>query len=166
MAAGQQVCRSKDSLHQQNGQAGGRFFQALESVEHRLEGTPVAVGIPLEDNRVLHLLHQRVYAFSGDNGETVSSEDITENHLFELWSEGYSSLLFATAEADVEDDSFEAFAEAVLCEEPISLADALNALRLATIAGKIHPAFGGSALRNWGVQPVLDAALRNSSLTQ
>ena len=139
---------------------GADFEQALESVENRLEGNPVAVGIPLEDNRVLHLLHQRVYAFSGDNGETVTSESVIEGHpLFERWSEGYNSLLFATAEADVEDDDFEAFAEAVLCEEAISLSDALKALRLATIAGKIHPAFGGSALKNWGVQPILDAAL-------
>ena len=35
-----------------------------------------------------------------------------------------------------------------------------NALRKGTIEGAIHPAFGGSALRNWGVQPLLDSILK------
>ena len=35
-----------------------------------------------------------------------------------------------------------------------------NALKNATFEGEVRPVFGGSALKNWGVQPMLDALLK------
>ena len=63
-------------------------------------------------------------------------------------------MLLSAAEFD------ESLEEAVLEGTEVSADDVWAALRTGTLKGAIHPAFGGSALRNWGVQPVMDGALR------
>lgn len=139
---------------------GADFNQALDSIRTRLEGNPVAVGIPLEDNSVLHLIDQCIYSFSGEHGEIITIEPVGKEHpLFDTLSEERESMLFLIAEAEIEDDEFETFAFKVLEEEELEEDEIKLAIRLATLAGKIQPAFGGSALKNWGVQPILDSVL-------
>ena len=48
-------------------------------------------------------------------------------------------------------------ADKVLMEEEVSDDEVWGVLRRLTLAGKVRPVFSGSALKNWGVQPVLDA---------
>jgi elongation factor G len=62
--------------------------------------------------------------------------------------------LLAAAESD------EALAEQVLSGEDPDPEHLWAALRKATLAGDIQPCFGGAALRNFGIQPVLDAVLQ------
>jgi elongation factor G len=132
---------------------GADFFASLDMVEERLGGNPVPICIPLEDGSVIDLVDQKHIRFSGNLGQDTTVGEIPEEHLdlVELYRE---STLLAAAEEDEE------LEELVLMEEEVDPEQVWAALRKATIEGRIHPAFGGSSLRNWGVQPILDGVLK------
>ena len=132
---------------------GASFDRAMESLRRRLHGNPVPVCVPLEDNSILDLIGQRLLRFNGPSGEEVVSGPVPELEQ-DTFKRHRESLLLAAAEADP------ALEEAVLMEEEIDPDLIWAALRKATLNGRIHPVFGGSALRNWGVQPLLDGVLR------
>jgi len=131
---------------------GACFARAMESLERRLDGSPVPVCVPTEDNRVIDLVHGKVYSFGGDRGEEVSTTDVPPD-LMDLFNAHRETLLLAAAEEDP------ALEEAVLEDEYVEPAAIISAIRKATLAGRAHPVFGGSALRNWGVQPLLNGVL-------
>jgi elongation factor G len=133
---------------------GADFERALQTIRDRFGDEPVPVGIPVIDDKVvLHAIEQKAYSFSGDKGEEVTVRDLTEAEAEELapWRE---QLLLSLAEHD------EPLAEKVLMEEEVSEEEAWAVLRRLTQAGVVRPAFSGSALRNWGVQPLLDAMVK------
>ena len=132
---------------------GADFERAMETIEARLEGTPVPVGIPTEDGRLLQLIEKKVYSFSGKLGSEVTVEDADEA-LWSEWTHLHEAMLMGLADHD--DD----IAMLVLEDEEPDADMIWSALKTATLAGKIHPCFGGSALKNHGVQPLLDAVLR------
>ena len=68
-------------------------------------------------------------------------------------NEYHTKLLEAVADAD------ETLIEKYLEGEPISVEEIRNALRMGTIAGKVVPVLCGSAYKNKGVQPLLDAVI-------
>ena len=134
---------------------GADFARSLESVRRRLGAEPVAVTLPLpetpgEPPAVIHLIERTLLRFGGDQGSEVTRLPCPEA-LWQEVAEARETLLLACAEMD------EALADQVLAgEEPES--EALwAALRQGTRAGRLFPCFGGSALRNLGVQPLLDA---------
>ncbi len=132
---------------------GADFFKSLETVEKRLKGYPVPICIPLEDNTVINLVELTHHSFSGDKGEIVSVSEIPQEYE-ELVAEHRETMLMLAAEQDEE------LEELVLMEEEVTSEMVWAALRKGTLEGKLHPAFGGSALRNWGVQTLLDAVLK------
>ena len=133
---------------------GADFERALETIRERLGSEPVPVGVPIiGDNIVIHLIDKTVWSFSGDRGENYDVRAATEEEL-ERVADARETLLLALAEHD------EAIEEAVLLEEEPDAEHVWNVLRDLTIQGIVRPAFGGSALRNWGVQPILDAVLK------
>ena len=133
---------------------GADIDRCMESIERRLGGHPVPVCVPVPDEQgVLDLVSQTYLRFSGENGELVERGPIPEAHLA-LARRHRETMLLACAEADPE------LEEMVLEELEIPEARIWAALRKATIARRIHPVFSGSALRNWGVQPLLDGAVK------
>ncbi len=133
---------------------GADFSKALESIGKRLGGNPVAVTIPIpEQNAVLHLINRTLIRFQGEHGDQVV-EEACEPALWSQYSEQREALLLGIAETD------EQLADRVLAgEQPDS--DTLWAgLRKATLKGDLHPCFGGSALHNLGVQPLIDGAIK------
>jgi len=133
---------------------GADFERALNTVRERFGDEPVPVGVPVvEDKVVLHCIERRAYAFHGEKGEEVVVRDLTEAEA-EMLAPWREQLLLSLAEHD------EPLAEKVLMEEEVSDEEAWAVLKRLTRAGKVRPAFSGSALRNWGVQPLLDALLR------
>jgi elongation factor G len=133
---------------------GADFERALTSVRKRLGDNPVPVCVPVaEDGVVLHLIERAVYTFAGEKGEEVTVRAPTEDEAerIELWRE---ELLMGLADFD------DAVAELVLAEEEVPEDVLWDALARTLRAGTVRPAFGGSALRNWGVQPLLDAVVR------
>jgi elongation factor G len=132
---------------------GADFLRVLDHVRDRLEVEPVAMTLPLPDEHAcIDLLHRRLLHFDGAQGEQVRSEPCPDN-LWEPVAHLHEALLLAAADAD------EALADLVLEGEEPAPDAVLAALRRGTLAGRIFPCFGGSALRNLGVQPVIDAAV-------
>jgi len=133
---------------------GADFERALETIRERLDTEPVPVGVPVaEEETVLHCIERVAYSFSGPKGEEVTRRPLTEAEAAML--EPYrETLLMTLAEHD------EDLADKVLMEEEVSEEEIWPLLRRLTLQGVVRPAFSGSALRNWGVQPVLDAVLK------
>lgn len=133
---------------------GADFEQALATIGQRLGGVPVAVTVPLpERGAVVNLIDRTLLRFNGEHGELVSSERCDEK----IWA-GLAglreSLLLSIAESD------ERLADQVLAGEEPDSESIWRSLRNATLTGAVHPCFGGSALRNLGVQPLIDAVVK------
>ncbi len=133
---------------------GADFERALETVRKRFGDEPLPVCVPVPgDNVVLHLIEQQAYTFAGSKGEEVAVRPLTESEA-EVVEYHRELLLMGLAEHD------EPLAEIVLMEEEPEADMIWEVLARCTQEGLVRPAFGGSALRNWGVQPLLDAVLR------
>ena len=133
---------------------GADFDRALATIEERLHDHPVPVTVPIAEQRiVLHCIEQQAYTFSGDRGEVVETRPLTDDEA-ELLAPYRESLLLALAEHD------DPLADKVLLEQEPEEEQVWTVLARLTREGIVRPAFSGSALRNWGVQPALDAVLK------
>jgi elongation factor G len=135
----------------------GADFQAVvEQIEKRLGARPAAIQRPLgaEDKfeGAIDLVQMKAVRFSGDEADSPVVEEIDEDLRGEMVA---AREKLVEGIADVDDQ----LAELYLAGEPVS-ADALRAaVRRATIANKVVPVLCGAALRNMGVQPLLDAVV-------
>ncbi len=135
---------------------GAEFDRVVQEIRERLQGTPVPIQLPIgaEDKFVglIDLVEMRVLRFTGNDEEEPVYEAIPP----ELLAAAQKAREHAIeAAADLDD----ALAEAYLGGEEIS-AEVLRAgLRKATLAGRIQPVLCGAALRNKGIQPLLDAVI-------
>ena len=113
----------------------------------------MTVPSPDYDGSVIHLIDKTRLRFAGEKGEDVGA--VPCDAASWEWARHYrESLLLAAAEMD------DALAELVLAEEEPEPETVWAALRQATLAGKVCPCFAGSALRNQGVQPLMDGVVR------
>jgi elongation factor G len=132
---------------------GADYDHALESIRKRLHAEPVPVTVPLPERQaVVHLVERTLLRFEGEQGEHVVSQPCPDD-LWQSVAPHRESLLLAAAEAD------DALADRVLGGEEVASAALWAALRRGTLAGRFFPCFGGSALRNQGVQPLLDGVV-------
>jgi len=132
---------------------GADFRRSLAAVRQRLRAEPVPVTVPLaDDHAVVHLIDRTLIRFTGDQGERVEIQTCPAD-LWARCAEDREALYLAAAEWD------EDLADQVLAgAEPEP--DLLRAaVRRGTVAGKFFPCYGGSALRNLGVQPLLDGVV-------
>lgn len=133
---------------------GADFAHALESMRRRLHAEPVPLTVPLPERRaVVHLIDRSLIEFGGNEGEKM---EITpcDDALWDSLAPHRETLLLAAAEGDA------ALEDQVLAGEHPEPERIWLGLRNATLTGAIQPCFGGAALRNFGVQPVLDAVVR------
>ena len=138
--------------------AGASFAMVLDAMRERLGANPVAVTIPLgegEDFRgVLDLVRRERLIFdSASKGRDIERAPFTpeEAALAAPWREALMDAL------TMEDDAL--LTQYLSGEEPAP--ESLDAaLRSGTLARRFVPVFAASALRNIGVQPVLDAVCR------
>jgi elongation factor G len=131
---------------------GADFGRVLKMISERLGETALPVCVPYGDV-VLHCIERQAWEFGGDKGEEVRVRSLTEVER-EIVEEHRESLLLSLA--DYDDD----LAELVLMEEEVDNDSVWELLKRLTLDGTVRPAFSGSALRNWGVQPLLDGVLR------
>ncbi|PLY15765.1 MAG: GTP-binding protein [Sedimenticola sp.] len=133
---------------------GADFDHALQTTKGKLSANPVPVTVPLTgEHAVVHLIDKTIVTFSGEHGEQVAVTPCDPN-IWERMADYRETLLMGIAETDEE------FADHVLAGEEPEPDIIWTALRRATLSGEIHPCFGGSALRNLGVQPLLDAIVK------
>ncbi len=134
--------------------AGADFASAVNEIRERLGAHPVPIQLPIGAEErftgVVDLIRMRALYFSGDETEEPREDDVPAAMADEV-AAGRDKVIEAAADAD--DASAQAFLEGQSIEEAALKA----ALRKATIACKIVPVLAGAALRNKGVQPLLDA---------
>jgi len=135
---------------------GADYQKSFQSIVDRLTNNAVAMQIPigLEEklSGVIDLLKMKAIKFAGDKGQDVVEEDIP-TELKEEAEKYRHTLVEKIAEND--DELLHNYLEG---EEP-KIEDLKRVLRKATIDNKVVPVFVGSALKNKGVQPVLDAVI-------
>ncbi|MBU1343217.1 MAG: elongation factor G [Proteobacteria bacterium] len=133
---------------------GADFFSAVKSIKDKLRANPVMIQLPMgsEDHfsGVIDLIHMKQITWDDETkGAQYSADDIAPE--FELEAAEYRDKLLE-AISEVNDDIMEKY----LSEEEISAEELIRAIRGATISRKIVPVLCGSALKNKGIQPLLD----------
>ncbi len=135
---------------------GASFERSYASILDRLSKKAVRMQIPMgeegEHEGVVDLLKMKGYTFSGNMGEEVIEGEIPANFVEEA-KKFRAELVERIVEHD--DAAMAAYLEGT---EP-SVEELKKILRKAVIANKIFPVFTGSALKNKGVQLVLDAVV-------
>ncbi len=133
---------------------GASFDHSYQSILERLTKSAVRMQIPigLEDKHegVIDLLKMKAFYFEGEMGGTVVEKEIPENLKAEA-----EKVRGETVEKIVEND--EKALNDYLEGKEIPIEVLKQILRKATIASNIFPVFCGSALKNKGVQLMLDA---------
>ncbi len=137
---------------------GADFFRTIEMMRSRLHANPLILQLPVGEEEhfagVIDLVHLKQVVWDDDSlGATFALEDIAADWLAS--SQNYRDKLIETL-AEVDDQIMEAY----LAEIPIEPDMLLEAIRNATIALKVVPVLCGSALKNKGIQPLLDAIVR------
>ncbi|MHB8469011.1 MAG: elongation factor G [Gaiellaceae bacterium] len=136
---------------------GANFFAAVQSMRERLGANPVPVQIPIgqEDGfrGVVDLVEMQAIVYKDDLGQEFDVVEIPAE-LVEQAHEYHHQLIDVISHFD--DDVLEAYIE----DESSVTADQIRrAVRAGTIADEITPVLLGSAFKNKGVQPLLDAVI-------
>lgn len=135
---------------------GADYTKAFQTICDRLSPHALRMQLPIgtEDklSGVIDLLTMRAYYFEGEMG-SVMREDVIPDDLVSEAETCRGELVERAADID------DAVAEAYLGGEEVSVESLRAAIRAGTIANTVFPVFAGSALKNTGVQRVLDAVV-------
>jgi elongation factor G len=133
---------------------GADYLKVMEEMREKLGANPVIITFPIGSDEsfrgVIDIVHMESLSFKdSDLGKTVSRGEIPDEMM-----DGAAKLreVLVEAAADADDEVAELYLDGK--EIPVDLLK--RAIRRATISGKAHPLFAGSALRNKGIQPVMD----------
>jgi elongation factor G len=135
---------------------GADFWRVVDMIKDRLgvNAVPLQVPIGAEDQfrGVVDLLNMKAITYGNDLGDQIDVGEIPDDvrATAEEWREKMIEAL-----ADLDDDIAHKFLEG----EDISTDELRAALRAGTLAYQIVPVLTGSALKNKGVQPMLDAVI-------
>jgi elongation factor G len=135
---------------------GADYWRVVEMIKDRLGANAVPLQLPigLEDKfrGVIDLINMKAITYGSDLGDQIEVGDIPDELRpeAEAWREKMVEAL-----ADHDDDIAHKYLEG----ESISVDELRAALRAGTLAYKIVPVLCGSALKNKGIQPMLDAVI-------
>ena len=138
---------------------GAEFHRCVDMLVTRLNATPLVVQIPIgaeaDFTGVIDLVGMKALVWSpeAEKGEMYDTVEVPASHA-EAARDWHDRLLETIAEND--DEMMELYLEGTEPAEDRLIA----AIRRATIAGKLNPVLCGSAFKNKGVQPMLDAVVR------
>jgi elongation factor G len=141
---------------------GADFYFTVDTIIKRLGAKPLVIQLPIgaESNfeGVVDLVEMRALTWRGDSkgdvelGAKYDIEEIPED-LKEKAAEYRQALLETVAETD------DALLEKFFAGEELSVAEIKGAIRKLTVNSEIYPVLCGSAFKNRGVQPMLDAVV-------
>lgn len=137
---------------------GADFFRCVDMMVERLNSTPLVLQLPIGAESdfigVVDLVEMKAKVWRGETkmGEDYVVEEIPAE-LAEQAAEYREKLLETLSEAD--DETMEKYLEG----EDISVDELNAAIRRATLADKLNPVLCGTAFKNKGVQPLLDAVV-------
>jgi elongation factor G len=133
---------------------GADFWRTNDMIAERLEVLPLPIQIPMgseaDFSGVIDLVEQRAWVFGTDKDAELVASEIPEAH--RASARTHRERLIERL-AEVDDQLMISYVEG----HPVSGAELKKALRRATLAAKATPVLCGAALRNKGVQPLLDA---------
>lgn len=137
--------------------SGADFYRVVDQVQDRLKARPVIMNLPIgkEDyfEGVVDLVKMKAIIWNTeDHGLSWEEKDIPEE-LKAVAEEKRAALVEAAAEGS--DELLEIYFET----GELSEAQIKEGIRAATLSNSIIPVFCGSAFKNKGVQPVLDAVI-------
>ncbi|MCK4485494.1 MAG: elongation factor G, partial [Desulfobacterales bacterium] len=136
--------------------SGANPFRVIEQLKDKLGHNAVAMQIPLGleagFNGVVDLVTMKAIYFDGENGEHLRIEDIPENLLSEALERREELIDVASMFSD---ELTEAALEDEVTEDLL-----IQAIRKATLRRDMTPVFMGSAYKNKGIQPLLDAVTK------
>src|ERR671937_230484 len=133
---------------------GADFFAAWKSIRERLGANAVPIQLPIGSEEkfegVVDLINKVAITYTDDLGTTIETEEVPEE-MREQVDQYHKQLVEAVAEFD--DDLLQKYLE----DKPITGSEIVAAIRKGTIQNRFVPVLAGAALRNRGVQPMLDA---------
>jgi elongation factor G len=136
--------------------SGASFQKSYQSILDRLTPNAIPIQLPIGSEAafsgVIDLLRNKAYTFEGEHGEKIVEMPIPEDMKAEV-EKARHTLVEKIAEND------DTVMAAYLDGKEISLEDLRKTLRKAVIANTIVPVLTGSALKNKGVQFMLDAVV-------
>ena len=136
---------------------GADFYRCLEMIKSRLGAVPLALQLPIGSESdfkgVVDLLEMKAFIWRDESlGAQWDVIDIPAD--LQAKAEEYREKLIETA-VEMDDDAMNAYLEG-----NIPSVDELRALiRKGTVEVKFHPVFCGTAFKNKGIQPLLDAVI-------
>jgi elongation factor G len=137
--------------------SGSNPFRVIDQLKEKLGHNAVAMQIPigLEADLigVVDLVSMKAFYFDGDNGENIRIEDIPENLLAESMDRREELIDAASMYSDE-------LTDAILEEKEITEELIVDAVRKGTLTREMTPVFMGSAYKNKGIQPLLDAVTK------
>jgi len=135
---------------------GANFFSVVEKMRERLGANAIPIQIPIgaesEFRGIIDLVTMKATVYKQDDGMEYDVVDVPAD-LMDVAAQFREQMIEAAA--DFDDSIMEKFLEG----ETVDPNDIKLALRAGTIAGKIIPVTCGSAYKNKGVQPLLDAVI-------
>jgi elongation factor G len=135
---------------------GADFRRCVGMIIDRLNGNPVVIQLPYGEGTafsgIVDLIQMELVTSSDELGAVLERGPIPADFV-DVAEAARAEMIERIAEND------EALTEKYLAEEPITTEELVEALRQATIHGHTHPVLCGSALRNKGVQLLLDAVV-------
>ncbi|HWQ23533.1 MAG TPA: elongation factor G [Gaiellaceae bacterium] len=136
---------------------GADFEAAVQSMRDRLGANPVPIQLPIGREEgfsgVVDLVELKAITYLNPLGTEFEVDDVPAE-LVERAEAGHHALIDAVAEFD--DELMETYLEDESAVTPEMIR---RALRAGTLAGKITPVLAGSAFKNKGIQPLLDAVV-------
>ena len=135
---------------------GADFLYSLKTLHDRLQANAHAIQLPIgaEDQfeGIIDLVEMKATVYGNDLGTDVQEREIPEEYK-ELADEYHEKLVEAVAELD------EDLMEKYLGGEEITTDELKAAIRKGTVNVEFYPVICGSAFKNKGVQPMLDAVI-------
>jgi elongation factor G len=135
---------------------GANYERVAEMLKEKLGHHPVQIQVPIGAEStfqgIIDPIVGKAYFFEGNDGETIREEAVPAE---------YAQATAAAREKIIHDvaDVDDGLAEKFINEEPISVDDIRAAIRRATLALKMTPVMCGSAIKNKGVQLLLDGVV-------
>jgi elongation factor G len=135
---------------------GANYERVADMLKEKLGHHPVKLQVPMGAESsfkgIIDPIIGKAFFFDGADGETVREEEVPAEYA-KATAEAREKIIHDVADVD------DALAEKFINEEPISVEDLRAAIRRATLALKMTPVMCGSAIKNKGVQLLLDGVV-------
>ena len=137
---------------------GANFGRSVQMIQNRLSANPLVMQVPVGAESdflgVLDLISEKMLTFDESTlGQDVKEEIIPAEYI-EVFAAARKELIEKLADFDDE------LMEKYLSESPISKDELIDSIRKLTLAQKVVPILCGSAFKNKGIQPLLDAIVQ------